>query len=150
MEKIKIVLNGGLTPQKKFVDSAGYDLFIPKNIKVKRGKQIIDLGIKVAVPKGYGMFIFARSGVQSKGVPGFDILGDDNTKKRRDCIVKLGLVDCGYTDNIGLIIENNDTEFWLTKGMSIAQAVFMPTPHFDFEEVKELENTERGNQGFSS
>jgi dUTP pyrophosphatase len=65
-----------------------------------------------------------------------------------------GTVDAGYTGELKVIVFNtNKTDFTITKGMKIAQAVFAPVingRYINFQTVSEVEEKDRGNNGFGS
>lgn len=81
------------TPTYATADSAGMDLYSPKEYTLKPGETIIiPTGIKAALPKGYAFLIQPRSGLSVK--TGLRVA---NTP---------GLIDSDYRDEIGVIIEN--------------------------------------------
>lgn len=74
---------------------AGMDLYSPDEYTINPGESIIiPTGIKCALPKGYAFLIQPRSGMSVK------------TKLR--IANTPGLIDSGYRDEIGVIIENID------------------------------------------
>lgn len=74
---------------------AGMDLYSPDEYTINPGEiKIIPTGIKCALPKGYAFLIQPRSGLSVK------------TKMR--IANTPGLIDSGYRDEIGVIIENID------------------------------------------
>lgn len=205
MEEIKIeLMEGGILPQREFLESGGYDLYVPKRTQIQKGKQIIPLGFKIAVPKGKVALIFARSGTESKGVNGWlsesngqlcnvaireEGIDDDKRKylsendsvyyidwikqidssipgkamyycryrekitepiRIDDACVKLGMVDCGYRGEVGMIIENRGCSFYVEQGQSIAQMVIIDIPQTVLVQTDKLESSEdgRGEQGF--
>lgn len=77
---------------------AGLDIYSPKEYTIGPGEtKIIPTGIKVAIPKGYAILIQPRSGQSVK------------TKLR--IANTPGLVDSGYRDEIGVIVENIEPPF---------------------------------------
>lgn len=213
--EVKIeLMEGGMMPVKEFEESAGYDLRVPSDMKVRKGRQVIPLGFRMALPAGTCALIFSRSGVASKGVSGFlsastNEDGDEvlcNVKQQKavmqrsmlkvlcekkdtlvmsvkktmvadakpdadpdsewldvewrekmyepirfeECDVKLGMVDCGYRGEVGLIVDNKDVEFYLKKGASIAQMLILNMAGVEMKSVDCLNETERGEQGFNS
>ena len=207
MEEIKIeLLDGGIMPKKEFDLSAGYDLFVPKRTGVNKGRQIVPLGFKIALPTGKAALIFSRSGVQAKGVKGYlsesngklcnvklveevvseermqQLIEEDNsyfveekkmlvadsspikmylmryrekvyTPIRFDrCNVCLGMVDAGYRGEVGMILYNEDVNFYLEAGDSIAQMVIIDACMLPMVQVEKLDGGDdmRGEQGFAS
>ena len=77
---------------------AGLDIYSPKEYTIGPGETIIiPTGIRVAIPKGYAILIQPRSGQSAK------------TKLR--IANTPGLIDSGYRDEIGVIIENIEPPF---------------------------------------
>lgn len=77
---------------------AGMDLYSPEEYTIAPGETIIiPTGIKMAIPKGYAILIQPRSGQSVK------------TKLR--IANTPGLIDSGYRDEIGVIIENIEPPF---------------------------------------
>lgn len=77
---------------------AGLDIYAREEITINPGEtKIIDTGIKTAIPEGYAILIQPRSGQSVK------------TKLR--IANTPGLIDSGYRDNIGVIIENIEPPF---------------------------------------
>lgn len=77
---------------------AGLDIYSPEEYTIGPGEtKIIPTGIKVAIPKGYAILIQPRSGQSAK------------TKLR--IANTPGLIDSGYRDEIGVIVENIEPPF---------------------------------------
>ena len=77
---------------------AGMDIYSPDEYTIAPGETvIIPTGIKVAIPKGYALLIQPRSGQSAK------------TKLR--IANTPGLIDSGYRDEIGVIVENIEPPF---------------------------------------
>jgi dUTP pyrophosphatase len=77
---------------------AGLDIYAREEITVAPGEtRIIGTGIRVAIPEGYALLIQPRSGQSVK------------TKLR--IANTPGLIDSGYRDEIGVIIENIEPPF---------------------------------------
>ena len=80
------------------IGDAGMDIVSPKEYTINPGETIIiPTGIKVAIPDGYAILIQPRSGMSVK------------TKLR--IANTPGLIDSGYRDEIGVIIENIEPPF---------------------------------------
>lgn len=66
-------------------------------------------------------------------------------------IVTDGTVDAGYTGSIRVCLYNRDgTSMSFKRGDKIAQLVIMPIITPDFEQVDEIEGSDRGAGGFGS
>lgn len=119
---------------------AGLDL-----TAVSDGKQIMDknglllqyrTGIGVSIPERYVGLVFPRSSVYKTGL------------SLTNCV---GVIDSGYRGEIlaNFRVESNYGDFY-KKGDRIAQLIILPYPSVKFHEVEELDDTERGDNGFGS
>ena len=123
----RVVLCGGIMPKQSVEYSAGYDLYVPFDTVIKRGRQAIPIGIKIGLPKGIDGHIRPRSGFSINGMEGYTIPRFKWLKpklKRFDADVIEGTVDCGYRDEINVIINNHGKPFTVEGGTRIAQIVF--------------------------
>ena len=127
-------------PKYETDGSSGLDLaaFIDKNIEIKPGKSvIIPTGLAVAIPKNFEIQIRPRSGLAAKNQ--ISVL---NTP---------GTVDADYRGEIKVILINlSNKSFIVEKGLRIAQMVLCPIVKASLKEVKSLDVTERGSDGFGS
>lgn len=71
--KFKKLLPGAVLPKKATDGSAAYDLYVPEDIIIKPGRQVIPLGFAMEMELGYEALIDPRSGFSSKGMEGFHI-----------------------------------------------------------------------------
>ena len=162
MIPVKIKLNGGIMPQKATAGAAAYDLYVPEDVVLVNGRQIINLGFSMEIPQGYAATIQPRSGFSSKGIEVeeyFDPFGGgaDVSTVRVDGDVLRGLIDSDYRGNVGVILKidniaNYSDEFQqiLKKGTRIAQMQIVEVPQVELIEVDELSDTDRGEGGFGS
>ena len=144
---IRVVLCGGLMPKQSVEYSAGYDLYVPFDTIVKKGRQTIPLGIKMGLPQGIDGHIRPRSGFSIKGMEGYTIprfKWFKPKKKRFDADVIEGTVDCGYLNEINVIINNHDKPFVIEGGTRIAQIVFNKHELPVLMETDELKGFDRG------
>lgn len=161
MEQVKIKLNGGIMPKKAHPSDAAFDLYVPEDVVLQHGRQIIDLKFSIELPMGYAATIQPRSGFSSKGIEVeeyFDPFGEgaDINTVRVDGDVLRGLVDSGYRGNVGVILNihslgaiyNEDYCHILKKGTRIAQMQIVEVPQVELIEVEELSDTDRGEGGF--
>ena len=127
-------------PKYETEDSSGLDLAAntDKQIKILPGKsEIISTGLAVAIPKNFEIQIRPRSGLAAKSQ--ISVL---NTP---------GTIDADYRGELKVILINlSDKVFVVEKGLRIAQMVLCPVVKATLKEVAELENTERGSDGFGS
>lgn len=137
--KIKIVREGAKMPERKTRGAAGYDLYTPESVIVKRGRTLIPLGFAMQLPKGWVATIRPRSGLSLRGMTEFGLWAD----------VLVGTIDEDYRGEVGAIVKNGGCGFLLPKGTRIAQMIFQryeaPLLLFD-----ELDETERAAGGYGS
>jgi dUTP pyrophosphatase len=136
--KIKLTLPNAKVPKRSHPTDAGADLFSPVNVIVEpMGHIFIDLGVQIELPQFTTGLIFARSG-----------LGSKHGIRPRNCV---GVIDEKYRDNLGIMLENNNTKaFEIKVGDRIAQLVIMPIIIPKMEVVKELDMINNRAGGFGS
>ncbi len=138
MIKVKIVRisEDAILPKYATNQDAGCDLYGVENFILKPEERVsVKTGIKIEIPIGYYGRIAPRSGLAFKN--GIDILA--------------GVVDAGFRGEVCVVMINHGEEdFKIEKGNRIAQMIFEKIDQAEFEEVKDLSITERGNGGFGS
>ncbi|MGN0489951.1 MAG: dUTP diphosphatase [Ruminococcus sp.] len=147
LKVIRVVLCGGWMPKQSVEYSAGYDLYVPFDTVIERGRQVVKIGVKMGLPKGIDGHVRPRSGFSIKGMEGWTIprFPWQNPKKGRfDADVVEGTIDCGYLDEIGVIINNHDKPFVIEGGTRIAQIVFNKHELPQLLETDELKGYDRG------
>ena len=147
LKVIRVVLCGGLMPKQSVEYSAGYDLYVPVDTVIKRGRQVVKIGVKIGLPPGIDGHIRPRSGFSIKGMEGYTIPRFKWLKpklKRFDADVVEGTVDCGYRDEINIIINNHGKPFVIEGGTRIAQMVFNKHELPQLLETDELTGFDRG------
>ena len=141
------MLCGGWIPKQSVEYSAGYDLYVPFDTVVKKGRQTIPLGIKMGLPQGIDGHIRPRSGFSINGIEGWTIprfFWQKAKERRFDADVIEGTVDCGYLNEINVIINNHDKPFVIEGGTRIAQMVFSKHELPQLLETDELTGFDRG------
>ena len=144
---VNVVLDGGYMPEQSVEYSAGYDLYVPFDTVIKRGRQVVKIGVKIGLPPGIDGHIRPRSGFSINGMEGYTIPRFKWLKpklKRFDADVIEGTVDCGYRDEIGVIINNHGKPFIIEGGTRIAQMVFNKHELPQLLETDELTGFDRG------
>ncbi|MDE5774182.1 MAG: hypothetical protein K2H86_06975 [Muribaculaceae bacterium] len=146
-------------PQRGKAGSIGYDLTVPEDVLVPAHSRIaIPLNIAINLPYGIEAKIEPRSGLSLKGMEGHGTREVPNLlfgiipffwktisgKMYWDCDVLVGKIDPGYTDNIHVILKNNDKEFTIRRGTRIAQMTFYRVLSPKFEIVDKLSCKSRG------
>ena len=139
MVKIKIVNRGRQQlPAYATEQSAGMDLRanIDESITLNpMERRIIPTGLYMALPPGYEAQVRPRSGLAFKH--GITVLNSPGT------------IDADYRGEIGVLLINLSTEpFVITEGERIAQMVIARHEQGQFEEVDQLDQTERGEGGY--
>ena len=146
-QNYKVVLCGGIMPKQSVEFSAGYDLYVPFDTVIERGRQAVPIGVKIDVPRGIDGHIRPRSGFSTEGVEGYTIplfKWLKPKKKRFDADVIEGTIDHGYKNQINIIINNHDEPFLIEGGTRIAQMVFNKHELPILLEVDELTGFDRG------
>jgi dUTP pyrophosphatase len=62
----------------------------------------------------------------------------------------VGVIDSGYRGEIMLKLTRSSDELEYCEGDRVGQIIILPYPQIEFEEVKELSETNRGTGGFGS
>lgn len=127
-------------PAYATADAAGADLLaaVDEPVTLSPGAfQIIPTGIAMALPAGYEAQVRPRSGLAAKH--GVTVLNSPGT------------IDADYRGEVGVILINHGAEpFVVERGMRIAQMVIAPVNTVAWQEVPDLEASERGSGGFGS
>jgi dUTP pyrophosphatase len=135
--KVKRLYDRSILPTKAHSGDLGYDLYSADQYTIYGGEtKLIDTGIQIQFPAGYGGIIRDRSSVATK----------------KQLIVTAGVIDNGYTGTV-LVALTNLGEGYQTiyMGDKIAQLILIPTVDFKVEEVLEVESADgRGAGGFGS
>lgn len=100
-------------------------------------------GLAIAIPKGYVGYIFPRSSLSNYD----QVLANH-----------VGVIDSNYRGEIKFRFKNTvnlrDVPDFMSKtynvGERVGQLIVMPIPEVQFEEVTELDETERGDKGYGS
>ena len=138
--KLKKLTDTATIPIRGTNSSAGYDLCadISSSVFIAPGETVlIGTGISMAIPDGYYGGVYARSGLSSK-----------EGLRPANCT---GVIDSDYRGEIKVPIHNDSKETRTIKsGQKIAQIIISPYLEVTFSEVAELDDTNRGNEGFGS
>jgi dUTP pyrophosphatase len=139
---IKRLSEDALIPMRATDGAACFDLYIPRETPIHKGRNVIPLDIAIELPEGTYAEIRPRSGFSAKGME--DIHGC-----RRDADVLHGCIDEDYRGNVGVIIRSEDF-FILGKGTRVAQMLICRHYPCDLVEAEELSSTSRQANGFGS
>lgn len=110
---IEICRDGAVAPSYAHPTDGGMDITCPVAVTIPAGKtMIVPTGLKVAVPEGWMLLVFPRSGMSAK--TGLRVANSP------------GLIDAGYRDEVGVILHNTSTEdAHIDAGARIAQFVLV-------------------------
>lgn len=127
-------------PEYKTAFSAGMDLRanLDKSILLKPlERKIIPTGLYLEIPPGYEGQIRPRSGMAfNHGI---------------SCPNSPGTIDADYRGELGVILINLSKEdFVINDGDRIAQLIIAKHETITWEEVEQLNNSERGDKGYGS
>lgn len=133
---VNVVLDdGAYMPEKAHEADAGFDLRTPSKVIIPaKQSRIISTGVHVEIPNGYVGFLKSKSGLNVKSG-----------------ILSEGVIDSGYTGGIVAKLYNQSSAVKVfEKGDKITQLVILPIPDVELVEVRSLDDTERGDNGFGS
>ena len=127
-------------PRQQHADDAGYDLYARERAELAPGggRALMPTGLAIAIPPGYAGFVLPRSGLALKaGIT---------------CLNAPGLIDAQYRGELKVLLVNTDaiTPFTVERGDRIAQLVIQQVAQFEWEEVEDLDVTNRDTFGFGS
>jgi dUTP pyrophosphatase len=136
--KIKKLSPNAKIPAYQTEGAAGFDLSSCEDIVILPGQVIaVDTGLAFEIPTGYEIQVRSRSGLALKHNV-FILNG-------------IGTIDEDYRGAVKAILCNaSNVNFSIRVGDRIAQGVLNQVLKAGFEEVIDLETTERGEGGFGS
>ena len=127
-------------PAAQHDGDAGLDLHAATDLTLepRGGRALVPTGIAIAIPHGYAGFVQPRSGLALRH--GVSLV---NTP---------GLVDAGYRDEIRVLMINHDPSvpFKVSRGDRIAQLVIQRFEAVEWDEVADLDDSDRGIGGWGS
>ena len=138
MLDVKIVCEDKYLPIYQTNGASGADLMSVETVEIRPFERLlVNTGIRVSVPMGYEAQVRPRSGLSSK--------------KGLTLVNAVGTVDSDYTGLVyaSMINLSNEPQI-IEKGERIAQLVIAPVEQANFIQVDTLDQTERGEGGFSS
>ena len=134
--QVKKLSEFALIPSRGSQRAAGYDLHSAEVLVIPaRGQGIVSTDIAIVVPFGTYGRIAPRSGLAAK----FSI------------DVGAGVVDEDYRGNVRILLFNHSNiDFNVKRGDRIAQLILEKIATPDVAEVRELDDSKRGESGFGS
>lgn len=133
---MKIKLDeGAFVPVRAHETDAGADLRSPiETVVPARGSCIIDTGVHIQLPHGHVGMLKSKSGLNVE----HGITSD-------------GVIDEGYTGSIKVKLYNHSySPYKIERYDKITQLVIVPCEYVDFDVVDNLDDSERGGDGFGS
>ena len=134
--EIKVKLEEfAVTPRYAHPWDGGMDLFAAERKVVRANDfEVIETGVHIEIPEGYVGLITSKSGLMAK-----------------HGLTCRGTIDCGYTGSIKAVVFNHSKrDYIVEKGDKVTQLVILRCEHPKLVLVDELENTDRGDNGFGS
>lgn len=129
-------------PAYETIGAAGMDvraaLLVDEPLVLKPGERaMVPTGLSLAIPQGYEIQMRPRSGLAAKhGIT---------------CLNTPGTIDSDYRGEVKVILINHGAEpFTIARGERIGQMVLAPVTRLVWQEVDNLDETERGSGGFGS
>ena len=107
--------HGGILPLKAHQDDAGFDLFVPADVKLTDDPVVIDTKVCLEIPTGYFGMVTARSSASLRGID-----------------VSVGIIDSNYRGPIHILARRPKVSYdpaeyeTVYAGQSIAQLIIMP------------------------
>ena len=134
--KIKKLSPDAILPVYGSEDAAGADLCSIEEVTIQPGATaLVHTGLAMELPRGYGGFIFARSGLA--------------TKRGLAPANKVGVIDADYRGELVVwLLNTSDSALTVSRGDRVAQLVFQPVCRLEPRAVSALSETERGSGGF--
>lgn len=123
--------------RKNRCSDSGYDLaLIRKEKQLNQFTALYDTGISVSPPAGYYFDVVPRSSISKTGY----LLANST-----------GIIDASYSGSIKVaLLKADESVPDLVLPNYMVQLIPRKYIHFDFQEVKQLEETERSDKGFGS
>lgn len=125
---VQLLTDTAKIPEYSNVTDGCADIYADEDVWIKPGEtRPISTGIAIAIPDGFVVHIYPRSGLSMK--TGIRLANS------------VGIIDAGYRDELKILLWNTgDSDFHVEKGMRIAQMDIMQSPAIDFVEVEDIKN----------
>lgn len=139
--KTKKFSPNAIIPTKAHRTDAGFDLYacLEEEVSIMPYEnKLIPTGVGFSIPKNMFGAVYPRSGLATK-----------KGLRLSNCV---GVIDSGYINQVFVSLFNDSPEIRkINNGERIAQIIFQNYNNdIGLEEVEELENTDRGLNGFGS
>lgn len=168
---IKKLHDDAVIPQYAHSTDCGMDLTAVSKTLDECGNMVYGFGLAFEIPEGYAGFIFPRSSNHKSGQLLTNCVGIVDSGYRGEVTAKFASRHVitrprRLIDNIRMLFETEkafnkpcagvisghcwDDRFNYNVGDRVAQMVILPYPKVEFNEVKELSSTDRGEGGYGS
>ena len=126
---------GTRLPERASSQAAGWDCRATQSITLEPGRVAkVPIGLRAAIPEGWCAMVLSRSKLALEGI-----------------VVETGLWDSDYRGPVHCVLRNcSGTARRIQSGERICQLVFVPVPSVNWTTVDQLDETERGENGFGS
>lgn len=135
--KIKRIENGRLPEYKREEDVCldCYARLARDSISIpSKSRCLVNLGFALELPANFEAVIRPRSGLTIQKID-----------------IGIGTIDTNYRGEVkACVINNSEGSYVVKNGERICQLAIREAPHIEWEEVNELSETERGDNGFGS
>lgn len=140
-----------IMPTRAHEDDAGLDLYSTEDAVVPAGgSYVFDTGVHVELPDFYIIGDY-KEDVSLGYVGTVGLIKSKSGLNVNHNITSEGVIDQGYTGSIRVKLYNHGTEdYHVKRGDKISQLVILPILTPTLELVEELDETERGDNGFGS
>ena len=144
--RVKKLHPDAVIPTYAKTGDAGMDLHAVEYEMDDHGNFVYNTGLSFEIPEGYVGLVFPRSSISK------------TTHSLRNAV---GVIDSGYRGPVMLKFRGSNLPTYKVNtwggsrgtynvGDRIGQIIIMPYPEIEFEEVFDLSETERGEDGFGS
>ena len=133
--KLQRLTDTAMVPTYSHTTDACADIYADEDVIIASGEtHCVSTGLALAIPDGFMVHIYARSGLSVK------------TPLR--LANSVGIIDAGYRDELKVPCWNSGTEpLHIEKGMRIAQMDIMPSPAMEFYEVDNVKDVPGDRMG---
>lgn len=138
MIKVKKLVPEATLPTKGSEYSAGWDLYAVGEYEIAPGDMVmIRTGLAFAIPFNHFGAVYPRSGCATK-----------QGLRLANCV---GVIDSDYRGEVKVPLYNDSDEIqYIYDGNRIAQMIIQSYNNAMLAEADDLDETERGNEGFGS
>lgn len=133
---IRVKLDEGASiPSFAHTWDGGMDLFAAERKVVRANDfEVVETGVHIEIPEGYVGLITSKSGLMAK-----------------HGLTCRGTIDAHYTGSVKAVVFNHSRrDYIIEKGDKVTQLVLLRCEHPELVLVDELEDTDRGDNGFGS